>query len=178
MNPSLLGAAAATLLVTLWLVTRRKPRPFLRSDDTSAVAALNRAQRERVCPAPATLPMPGPQATTPQPAGSGDAGAAPLSFGGQGSSLLDPTLPRRSDPRGRALLLARLTVAAQGPLPNRLEAMRTARRWGHPAVLPLLRRGLRDVHPSVVREAALALEGYRGRTVPAPGAPARISRRR
>ncbi len=150
MNPSLLGAAAATLLVALWLVTRRQPRPFLRSADTSAVAALNRAQRELVAP--------GPAAAVPPPIAAADSPPA------------EQPLPRRADQRGRAQLLARLAAAAHGSQPERLEAMRTARRWGHPATLPLLRRGLRDVHPAVVQEAAQALEAFRGRTRPAPQA--------
>ena len=156
MNPSLLGAAAATVLVALWLVTRRQPRPFLRSADTSAVAALNRAQRELVTPAPATAP-PKEEKEAP-PVATTD------------SSPARQPLPRRADLRGRALLLARLAAAAHGTQPERLEAMRIARRWGHPATLPLLRRGLRDVHPAVVREAAQALEAFRGRTRPSPQA--------
>jgi hypothetical protein len=148
MNPSLLGAAAATLLVALWLVSRRKPRPFLRSADASAVAALNRAQRELVAPAPASV-------------------AAPQIVAA-GSPPADQPLPSPFDQRGRAQLLARLAVAALGSQPQRLEAMRIARRWGHPATLPLLRRGLRDVHPAVVREAAQAMELFRGRTRPGP----------
>ena len=151
MNPSLLGAAAATLLVALWLVTRRQPRPFLRSADNSAVAALNRAQRELVAPGPAAVAA----ATEPQIATTDPPPA-------------EQPLPRRADQRGRALLLARLAAAAHGTQPERLEAMRIARRWGHPATLPLLRRGLRDVHPAVMREAAQALEAFRGRPRAAP----------
>jgi hypothetical protein len=144
MNPSLLGAAAATLLVALWLVTRRQPRPFLRSADASAVAALNRAQRELVTPHPGSVSAPPSKAASSPPA--------------------PQPLPSRADQRGRAQLLARLSAAALGSQPERLDAMRTARRWGHPDTLPLLRRGLRDVHPAVVREAAQALETFRGRT--------------
>jgi hypothetical protein len=154
MNPSLLGAAAATLLVALWLVRGRQPRPFLRSADTSAVAALNRAQIERVI----TAAPPLAPATTPSPPPSGLPPAAAL--------LAAHPIPARGDQRSRGLLLRRLDAASGRSLPERLAALRLARRWGHPATLPLLRRGLRDVHPAVVREAALALEAYRGRRLP------------
>ena len=181
MNPSLLGAAAATLLVALWLLGRRKPRPFLRSADTSAVAALNRAQIERqLDPASTRLAARGgvdtPEApTTPPPPGGPSPAAALATY----------PIPARGDLRGRRLLLQRLEAASAGPLGERIAALGLARRWGHPAVLPLLRRGLRDVHPAVVREAALALEAYRGRTIPSTAAtslpvrsPRRVSRTR
>ena len=45
----------------------------------------------------------------------------------------------------------------------RLAALRRARAWGSRDTLPLLRRGLRDTDPAVVREAALAMEAFRGR---------------
>jgi hypothetical protein len=155
MNPSLLGAAAASLLLLLWLLGRRRPRPFLRSDDTSAVAALNRAQITRLAPPPAGV-APAPAGLAATPAGPGP----------------NPRvhLPAPGDLRGRRLLLARLSAAAHGPLDERLAALRLARRWRHPATLPLLRRALRDVHPAVVQEAALALEAYRGRTAPSASA--------
>jgi hypothetical protein len=171
MNPSLLGAAAATLLVLLWLLGRRRPRPFLRSDDTSAVAALNRAQLTRLVPAPAAgSEFPGVPADSLR-AGPTDGVPAAAAMTVATASL--PPLPAANDLRARRLLLARLSAAAQGPLGERLEALRLARRWRHPATLPLLRRGLRDVHPSVVREAALALEAYRGRTAPTASTGAR-----
>lgn len=168
MNPSLLGAAAATVLVALWLLGRRKPRPFLRSADTSAVAALNRSQIERVLagagaplssPTPATGPVPEEPTTT-------------------AAALAAHPIPARGDIRARQFLLRRLQIASGASLPERIAAYRLARRWGHPATLPLLRRGLRDVHPAVIQEAAQALEAYRGRSVPppTPSAPSRSPR--
>lgn len=171
MNPSLIGAAAASLLVVLWLAGRRRPRPFLRSADTSAVAALNRSQIERVLGAPATPPAAAGTARAAHPSASPPTPPShPL--------LAAHPIPARADRRSRQLLLRRLQSASTGSLPERLAALRLARRWGHPSTLPLLRRGLRDVHPEVVREAAQALEAYRGRSVaPSPAAaPARASR--
>jgi hypothetical protein len=165
MNPSLLGAAAAAVLVAFWLVTRRQPRPLLRSDDTSAVAALNRAQRELVSRAPAT-----PAPPAPAPGGPGPVGRS-AEVRATGEPIVSVPLPLPADRRGRSRLLTRLAAAARGSLPERIEAMRTAHRWGHPAALPLLRRGLRDVHPAVVREAARGLEAYRGRPVAAASPP-------
>ena len=47
--PTPFWAALASLLgLVLWLLTRRQPRTLLRSTDTAAVAALNRAQIELV----------------------------------------------------------------------------------------------------------------------------------
>jgi serine/threonine-protein kinase RIO1 len=46
---------------------------------------------------------------------------------------------------------------------QRLEAMRLARAWGQREVLPLVQQGLRDPDPLVMREAALAMESFRGR---------------
>ena len=154
-------AAVAALLLVLWFAAaRRRPRPLLRSTDTSAIAALNRAQiadLKRGIP-----PLP------PQPASSA------------------PQLPGPADAAARAALLRSLHTGLCGAGAARLEAIRTARAWGHPAVLPLLRRGLRDVDPAVVREAALALERFRGRRVPplpllvqpAPPLPRNVARTR
>jgi hypothetical protein len=179
MNPSLLGAAAASLLVLLWLLGRRRPRPFLRSDDTSAVAALNRAQITRLAPDPSArrddpgaFPIPLAAARM-APSATGYAGPTATPAGPSPLASVPPPAP--GDLRGRRLLLARLTAAAHGPPDERLAALRLARRWRHPVTLPLLRRALRDVHPAVVHEAALALEAYRGRTAPSAPAASRSS---
>ena len=170
MNPTLLGAASATLLVVFWLSTRRRPRPFLRSTDTSAVAALNRDQIELVRPSSVALEVVGAEL---EPLRAAEA-----------RQLLDSAaaaalaLPGPADARGRRLLLQSLGAAAVADPQQRIEAMRTARRWGHPSVLPLLRRGLRDVHPAVVAEAALAIASYRGRVVQPASRPRRVSRTR
>ncbi|MFM7360632.1 MAG: HEAT repeat domain-containing protein [Cyanobium sp.] len=174
MNPSLLGAVSATLLVVLWLATRRRPRPFLRSADTSAVAALNRAQIAWVRPAE----EPGEEGELDADAAASAAlgGMEPTSAGVAGAGL---RLPAPGDARGRRRLLQRLAAAAAADPAERLEAMRIARRWGDRAVLPLLRRGLRDVHPAVVEQAALAMAAYRGRPAqPSSARPRRVSRTR
>ena len=167
MNPSLLGAVSATLLVVLWLLTRRRPRPFLRSGDTSAVAALNRAQIALVKIAEVLAPV--------APGTGAGAAAAGLPLG-------EVALPGPADGRGRRLLLQRLQAAAAADPLQRLEAMRIARLWGDRSVLPLLRRGLRDVHPAVVAEAARAIAAHRGhpgerRAAGAAAQPASMPRR-
>jgi hypothetical protein len=164
MNPSFFGAVGATLLVALWLLTRRRPRPFLRSADTSAVAALNRAQLALVAPAAPSEPVEAAAETAEEHAGVA-----------AGEAAADTPLPAAADARGRRLLLRRLAAQAEGDAAQRLEAMRIARRWRNRAVLPLLRRGLRDVHPAVVEEAARAIAAYRGRpaaATPPAGTPA------
>lgn len=172
MNPSLLGAVSATLLVVLWLATRRRPRPFLRSADTSAIAALNRVQIERVRNSSAELET---SAFGADPFRAKDGGNG---LDARGAAAAAVALPGPADARGRRLLLQRLSAAAAADPQQRLEAMRIARRWGDRSVLPLLRRGLRDVHPAVVAEAALAIAAYRGRMVQPVLRPRRVSRTR
>ena len=108
MNPSLLGAAAATVLVALWLFGRRQARPFLRSADTSAVAALNRAQISRLRDdLPPGLPGSAPSAPAPQAQSQQPAPAIPL------------PLPTRADRRGCQQVLRRLEAASTGSLAER-----------------------------------------------------------
>ncbi len=78
-------------------------------------------------------------------------------------------LPLPIDGRERLAFLSHLGALCRGDASARLQAMAAARRWGHPAALPLLRRGLRDPDPAVMGEAALAIEQFRGR--PFPSAP-------
>jgi hypothetical protein len=145
MNGSLLAAAAGLLSMLLWLASRRRPAPLLASTSTAAVAALNRAQLSLVHQPP----------ELPHPAVGAD----------------QQPLPPRGDARQRRLLFARLQTQLGGDQPQRLAAMRQARRWGDPAVLPLLRRGLRDVDLAVCAEAARAVERFRGRPATVGSAP-------
>lgn len=137
MNPTLFTASAALLAAVLWLALRRRPVVLLRSTDASAVAALNRAQIERPLVAVAASPS---SPATPAPRS--------LPLAGQG-------LERR-------LLLRDIQAGVRADAAQRLAAIELAGRWGHPTVLPLLRRGLRDVDPAVVAAAAAALERFRG----------------
>ena len=61
----------------------------------------------------------------------------------------------------------KLRVAMNAGPDERLEAVTLAGRWGHRAVLPLLRQGLRDADSRVVEVAAAALDGRRGAPAPA-----------
>lgn len=144
MGPTVLGGAAALLLVLYWTFRRRSP-VLLRSTDASGIAALNRAQIAQLRQAPLAQPGGSVQPSTPQP---------------PSTPLLSP-LPASGDGRERVRLLAQLEGHLCGEPALRLEAMRTARRWGHAAALPVLRRGLRDVDPAVVLEAARGLERFR-----------------
>jgi hypothetical protein len=147
MNPTVLSACAALLLALLWLAQRRRPVTLLRSTDASAVAALNRAQIAR----PLDAPTAGDAAVV-QAAGRL---GSPLAAGsGLGLPLPGQALERRS-------LLRELNSRVRGVAAQRREAIELAGRWGHPSVLPLLRRGLRDVDPGVVAASAAALERFR-----------------
>lgn len=154
MDPSVFGGAAAIVLVLTWLLTHRRPVTVLRSTDASAVAALNRAQISRVERAvPGRIAGPLAAASSPNLAA-----AEPV---GPGVSAR-PALPRRGDARARAALLRQLAQQLRGASPGRLAAISLAVHWGDPAVLPLLRRGLRDVDPRVVLAAAQGMAGFRG----------------
>ncbi len=152
MTTTLFAGATALLLVLSLILRRRSPPPLLRSSDTRAIAALNRAQIALAASAAPRQEPAGPAVASPapptEPPLAGD-GPAPV------------PLPAPADSRRRAELTARLQHQLHGDPRQRLQAMRTARRWGHPAVLPLLRRGLRDVDPSVVLEAVQGIERFR-----------------
>jgi hypothetical protein len=154
MNASLVGALTAFVLTGLWLLGRRRS-PLGASHDTSAVVALNRAQIALV------------EHLAAAQAAQGESGH------GGASTEADPQklslLPLPASGRERLAFLARLGALSRGDAGGRLQAMAAARRWGHPAALPLLRRGLRDPDPAVMREAARAIEQFRGR--PFPSAP-------
>ncbi|MEB3199447.1 MAG: HEAT repeat domain-containing protein [Synechococcaceae cyanobacterium] len=163
MPPSLWAALLPLVVLSLWLVTRRRP-VLLRSTDTAAVAALNRAQiSSRVLPAPPAAASEGP------PAGPEAAsGAAPL------DAL--PPLPRTAAERRAYRKLLRRWWG--GDAQQRLRALAAAERWRDPSNLPLLRRGLRDVDPRVIAAAAAAITPYRSRpAAPFPGAEPRPWRR-
>jgi hypothetical protein len=125
----------------LWWSGRRRPVVLLASTDTQAVAALNRAQIERV---------------------QQQAEVA----AGRGASA--PGLPQPSDARQRRQFLLHLQAQLAADQPQRLAAMRQARAWGDRACLPLVQRGMRDVDPAVCLEAARAMARFRGRTTAAP----------
>ena len=140
------------LLLALWWSGRRRPAALLRSSDASAIAALNRAQI-------ASVHRPAP----------GDASTPAAQEESQGSAHQLPATPAVAA-LPQALLLRRLSLALGQDPATRLAALRLARSWGHRASLPLLLRGLRDSDPAVVREAALAMERFRGRAAaPASG---------
>lgn len=148
MNPQSFGALAAVVAVVLWITSRRRPAP-MGGLDASAVAALNRAQISLVQQAAAA---------------QADAGA---------SAALAP-LPVPQGARQQALFLQTLDRQLRGDTADRLAAIQAARAWGHRATVPLLKRGLRDVSPQVVLEAAQAMAAFRGRaaavTQPQPSA--------
>jgi hypothetical protein len=150
MNPTVLGGAVSLLLLAFWWSGRRRPAQVLRSTDASAIAALNRAQIAAVHQLVPEAPrVAGGESPSPSP--------APL-FVSPGSAV----------PHG--VLLRRLSVALSQEPTIRLAALRHARAWGDRATLPLLLRGLRDSDPAVVREAALAIERFRGCPVASAGA--------
>ncbi|MCX5947360.1 MAG: hypothetical protein NTY67_03970 [Cyanobacteria bacterium] len=156
MNPSLFAAFAAALLAATWLTSRRRPRPFLRSDDTSAVAALNRAQIALITVRPSSPPpAPAPDPVVFGPTGVAGRGALPE---------LWPELPGASSARQRLALVRQLERWSQGSPDDRLRAMALARRWRHRCLLPLLHRGLRDPDPLVMAEAASVMQAFRGRS--------------
>lgn len=169
MNPSLLAALGAFLVVVLWWRGRSRPvLPLVRNPDTSAVAALNRAQIALVQSGGARG---GEAAAAASPAAAPGSGAGELpawqaagSAGGAAAALAALPLPPRHDSHRQRLFRSRLQGGFAAGGRQRLEAIRQARRWGHPSILPLLRQGLRATDPQVVQESAAALHRFRGRT--------------
>ncbi|MFO8237230.1 MAG: HEAT repeat domain-containing protein [Prochlorococcaceae cyanobacterium] len=151
MGPSIVAGAAALLLVLTWSLRRRSPPALLRSTDASAIAALNRAQ--------IALLGSGPSRDTAGPAGG--TAASPGAPAATLEAAVDGAIPPPGDARRRAQLRARLELQLRGDGQQRLQAMGIARRWGRREALPVLRRGLRDVDPRVVQEAALGLDRFR-----------------
>ncbi|MBM5824467.1 MAG: hypothetical protein FJ054_03705 [Cyanobacteria bacterium M_surface_10_m2_119] len=150
MNTPIVGGAAALLLVWLWLSRQRTPQ-LLRSTDGAAIAALNREQI-------AALRMEPPSSDNPECLPVVD-GAADGAGGQQGTP---PSFPAPGDGGARTRLLREWSQAYATVPAMRLQVMRLARAWGHPATLPLVRRGLRAPDPAVVQEAALAMARFRG----------------
>ena len=100
------------------------------------------------------------------PGGSAEALAAEehdAGVEGQTDGTPEPVPPAwPTGSRERRQFVAHLGALYLGNGESRLRAMDLARQWGHPSVLPLVRQGLRDVSPAVMREAALAMESFRG----------------
>jgi hypothetical protein len=142
MTQALSGAAIAAVIAACWLLGRPRPK-LLRSTDTSAVAALNRSQMERVLQQSSESPEAGGSA-----AGSGAA----------------PSFPSPSDRRGRRQLLEQLHRQFQAGGVQRLQAMALCLAWKHREALPLIRRGLRDHNSEVAALAAAAMAEFRGRS--------------
>ena len=145
---------AVALAAGLWLAGRR-PRPLLKTTDTDEVAALNRTQNSLVLEARRTLGDASPEDGDPHqdPQGRFWRPRSPL---GERPGARLPAFERQAWLQE----LRRHYLAGGG---QRLEAMRLARAWGHREVVPLLQKGLRDPDPRVMREAALAMEAFRGR---------------
>ena len=72
------------------------------------------------------------------------------------------TLTLPSTPQQARKHLKKLEQLSRGSASERLQAMKEAQRWGDRLCLPLLRRGQRDATVAVAREAASALEAFRG----------------
>jgi HEAT repeat protein len=177
MNPSLLGVLAAVVVATGLWITGRRPRPLLNSTDAHEVAALNRAQNTLVWEARQAPPVAAVEEGSPEAGAGGSDGWSPR------CPLPALTAPRLSAAE-RLAWLRELRRHERAGGAQRLAAMRRARAWGAREVLPLLRRGLRDPDPAVVREAALGMEAFRGRPGPvapavqAPAAPRTMARTR
>lgn len=139
MNQALVAVVAVTVLTGLWLLGRPRPR-WLVSTDATAVAALNRAQVELV-QAPAAV--------------TGKASVRAAS-----PSAVIPALGASAKERLR--FERWLNELWRGGPADRLQALAACRQWGHPSVLPWLRRGLRDGDAAVVALAAEAIGPFRG----------------
>lgn len=59
-------------------------------------------------------------------------------------------------------LIKKITTLSQGNPNARLEAIKISNAWGDRAILPILKKGLKDSDPRVVIEAASAMNKFRG----------------
>lgn len=125
-------------LVALFLVLKGRPvKPLLARTDVDDIAALNRQQLSLVLEAD-------PLAESPhEPA--------------QAPNWATPTTERE-----RLALMQQLTQAMNAGPEDRLQAVLRADDWGASAVLPILRRGLRDSDARVMEAAASAMQRFRG----------------
>jgi hypothetical protein len=179
MNPSLAGAFVAAVLAATWLLGRRRV-PLVRDSDTSAVAALNRAQialvqagrdgSDSARSQPPLHPLASP-ASTPEASRPGAPALLTLQ-GRQGLAGAGLPMAARSvlippSVGGKAAYRAQLEARFRGDPSSRLATIQAAHQWGDRLTLPLLRRGLRDSDPAVVLAAAKAIERFRGRPTPA-----------
>ncbi|QPN62886.1 hypothetical protein [Synechococcus sp. CBW1004] len=155
MNASIPAALLMLLLAGGWWLGRRRPRPFLRSTDTTAVADLNRAQIERMLLRTATPS----EEEERDPAATG---IMPLRPAATGAVAGVSALPLQRGERRRRL--RELHGWMRGSREQRLRALAIARGSSGREVLPLLRLGLRDPDPAVMASAAAAMERFRGRT--------------
>jgi len=125
-------------LVALFLVLKGRPvKPLLARTDVDDVAALNRQQLSLVLEA--------------------DPLAEPPQEPAQPSNWATPTTERE-----RLALMQQLTQAMNAGPEDRLQAVLRADDWGASAVLPILRRGLRDSDARVMEAAASAMQRFRG----------------
>ena len=163
MNASIAAAVVAAVLAASWLLGRRRA-PLVRDGDMSAVAALNREQIALVQRGGAPHGLAAAAGDQPGSAAGLPMGPTAPPLADELSSLLSESLCAERQRLARQRTLLQLYRAGG---PSRLRAIRLARRWGHPCVLPLLRQGLRDVDPAVVHESAAAIAPFRARPRPA-----------
>jgi len=189
MIPSFTAALAAAVVAAWWLLSRRRP-PLIRDADTSAIAALNRAQIALVqagstdpAVTAASRPAESGGADFPGPSGSGGLAYGGITSEWEQSGMLE--LPQRRSLQEVLRFQATLRSLYHRGGSSRLAAIQAARHWGDPSTLPMLRQALKDPNPAVVREAAAAIERFRGHRGPAlksplqpAAAPRRVARTR
>jgi HEAT repeat protein len=143
------GVATIVLAIILYGLGRKPSKPLLSSTDVSEVVALNRAQVELVQ-------------------------QEEVEETSEHAPVIAWQPPSTSAERLAMQQSLRRSMEAGPDL--RLQAIKLAGQWGHPSVLPLLRRGLHDSDSQVVEAAAAAIERHRGGLKPAPAQPVRPPR--
>ena len=141
METLFLAGVGILLLVGAVLLLRR--RRLLKAQSPPGPKGANAAEVEN--------PVQGEGSFSPSP--SAEQPSAVQSGGGADRTMA---------PQQWRLMLRYLRAAYDRGAQARLDAMEDMVAWGHPACLPLLRRGLRDADLRVVGLAARGLERFRG----------------
>ncbi len=143
MNQIFAGAAALSLTLILWVLGRKPTKATLHTIDTSNLDAVNLPRNALFDSKLDFLQK-----------------KLPISPTQESKSNWSPP----KNPQLRIKLQRQLRKLIASSPEDRLTAINIAGEWGHPSILPLVKRGLKDSDSQVIKAAAKIMEKYRGKT--------------